>query len=287
MALSAEDVVARVFKQEFRGYDRDEVDAFLDEVAERLNGLIAENAKLAEETREAKEQAAEGMEAERLLKRTLLAAQRTADETVAEARASADEVRTRADADAGRVLGDARARAEVIVEQATASAAELVGATRRQVTAQSEELAAAAQRLSRATDELRRFRETYADRVRGVVAEQLALLDRTALPPLPDSLGRLVDVGLSATLSVPPRPAVVDAPEPSPTPPPPGPASGDLDLDLDDDGPGASPHRPADADSTDPFGLPPASGDSGDSGDAGDSGRTGQRGDRGGAQQRS
>jgi cell division initiation protein len=258
MALSAEDVVARVFKQEFRGYDRDEVDAFLDEVAERLNGLLAENARLAEETRQAKEQAAEGMEAERLLKRTLVAAQRTADETVAEARTSAEEMRSRANADAERVLAEARAKADATVEQATAAAAELVAATRRQVTAQSEELAAAAERLSRATDELRRFRDTYSERVRAVVTEQLALLDRTVLPPLPDSIGTIVEVGISASLPASARPAVVQ-PDPPPPAEPAAASNFDLGLDLDDDADddlGAPAHSVLGDDSTDPFGLP-------------------------------
>jgi len=250
MALSAEDVVARVFKQEFRGYDRDEVDSFLDEVAERLNRLLAENARLAEETREANEQAAEGREAERLLKRTLLAAQRTADETVEEARRSSQEVRARADAEAERTLADARARADAMVEQATAAAAELVAATRRQVTAQSEELKAAAQRLSRATEELRRFRDTYTDRVRSVVTEQLALLDRTVLPALPDSIGTFTDLGTATPLTAPVRP----------TPPDPeGPAASELDVDLDlDEGEAVAVGSRLDDDMTDPFGLPAA-----------------------------
>lgn len=167
MTLTPDDIERQEFKERFRGYDQQEVDRFLDRVAARISELVREREELARRLRELERQASEGAEAEQLLKRTLVAAQRTADETVAEARAQADQA-----------LADVREQAERILADARAESARV-----------STEAQSQAQRVHRAIDELRRFRGEYRDRVRAVVAEQLDLLDRVGeLPDLPSGL---------------------------------------------------------------------------------------------------
>lgn len=195
MALTAQNVVERVFKQEFRGYDREEVDAFLDEVADRITELTREQERMAEEFRAVQEQATEGADTERLLKRTLIAAQRTADDTVAEARQTADDALASAQAESDRLLSSARAEAEQTVEDATNQAVELVAAMRRQLAIEQEEARAGTERILRAVEEFKRLRAEYRDRVRAVIAEQLDVLDRVGeLPEPPAALGDLARV---------------------------------------------------------------------------------------------
>src|SRR3712207_8382458 len=80
MPLTAADVEAQVFREKFKGYDQDEVDAFLDRVSDRLNELERERDEAVSRMQAVEADAAEAIEAERLLKRTLITAQRTADE---------------------------------------------------------------------------------------------------------------------------------------------------------------------------------------------------------------
>jgi len=195
MALTAQNVVERVFKQEFRGYDREEVDAFLDAVADRITELTQEQERIAAELRSVQEQATEGADTERLLKRTLIAAQRTADDTVAEARETAMETLSSARAEADRLLSSARAESEQTVEDATNQAVELVAAMRRQLAIEQEDARAGTERIVRGVEEFQRIRAEYRDRVRAVIAEQLDALDRVGeLPEAPAALEDLARV---------------------------------------------------------------------------------------------
>lgn len=153
MTLEPQDIERVVFKERFRGYDQTEVDRFLDEVAERIGQLLRERDELAARVRELADRSEQAGEAEGMLRRTLVAAQRTAEETVGEAERQAEEIVAEARRRAGRERDQMRAEAEL---------------------------------LRRAVEELRRFRADYRTRLSGVLAEQLAILDRVGeLPRLP------------------------------------------------------------------------------------------------------
>src|SRR5579885_2950638 len=112
MPLTPEDVHAKRFTTvRFKeGYDEEEVDAFLDEVETELRRLLAENADLrtapraaaapeapaAAPTPAAPPVAAPVEEPNEAALRTLLMAQRTADEAIAQAKAEADQIVTAA-----------------------------------------------------------------------------------------------------------------------------------------------------------------------------------------------
>lgn len=59
MSLGPEDIARQRFSERFRGYDEDEVDAFLDALAERLAALIAERGELLGEIRRLEQRLAE------------------------------------------------------------------------------------------------------------------------------------------------------------------------------------------------------------------------------------
>lgn len=179
MNVTPETIEKQLFTQRFRGYDQQEVDRFLDRVSARLSELTAERDELARErdelaarVRELEESGGESQESEKLLQRTLVVAQRTADETVHDARATAEQT-----------IADARAEAEEITADA-----------RRQAAAEQERAKQIAGRIRDAVEDFARFRGDLRERFEAAVAEQLAVLDRTELPDLPEGLANLDDL---------------------------------------------------------------------------------------------
>lgn len=177
MSLTPEDIEHQVFKERFRGYDQDEVDRFLDRVSEGLSELAREREQLADRVRALEGRAGEKTESEKLLQRTLVSAQRAADETVAEARATAEQT----------------------VQEARDEAEEILAEAHRQLDADARRVAEDEQRalevlafVRRAVDEFARFRRDYRRQVEGFIAEQLAVFDRIGeLPDIPDGLRSL------------------------------------------------------------------------------------------------
>jgi DivIVA domain-containing protein len=175
MSLSPDDVERKTFKERFKGYDMDEVDTFLDRVVVRLKELEQERDQLRKRLEEV--QASAG-ESERLLQRTLVTAQKTADATVEEARAEADRALEAARAEAEQTLGDARAEAERLVTDA-----------RDEAIADREQQQAEAERLARVIDELKEFRDSYIEQLRAVIQEQLDRLQLSSgLPDVPPEI---------------------------------------------------------------------------------------------------
>lgn len=166
MALTPDEVLQQTFKERFKGYDVSEVDAFLEKVMASLAELHAERDELALRL----EQRAEEPGDAELLTRTLVTAQRAADETLAQAQEEAD-----------RMLEDARADAARTVDEAE-----------QRIVAARDRLEAEAARVSRAAESLVRFRKEYRSRVQSVITDQLALLDQAGeLPDVPPEIAAL------------------------------------------------------------------------------------------------
>lgn len=193
--LSPQDIEAQVFREKFKGYDQDEVDAFLDRVADRISELVREREELITRVQRVEADAAESIEAERLLKRTLITAQRTADETVAEAMGQANSAIAEAEQRAQQIVADAQQRAADIVADAEQRSGELVAQGRREVEARRTAADSELAQIRTAIGELQRFRNEYRDRIRAAVAEQLALLDRADdIPDVPPEMARLAEL---------------------------------------------------------------------------------------------
>src|SRR3954467_14829738 len=100
MPLTPDDVQNKRFSTvRFKeGYDEEEVDAFLDEVETELRRLLAENSSLGRAPAPASQPeapapaAAPAEEPSEAALRTLLLAQRTADEAIAQAKGEADQI---------------------------------------------------------------------------------------------------------------------------------------------------------------------------------------------------
>lgn len=186
MPLTPQDVREKLFTSTrfAKGYDEDEVDAFLDEVEAELVRLLAENEELRGQLAAASARAAslgpaaEGGSApgemEEMLRRTLLLAQRTADEAVSEARA-----------EAARILDQAREEATRVEQEATRRQAALVA-----------ELEERRRRLQAEVDGLRGFEQELRSRLRSYL--QMQLRDLESLSPDQPGAGRQVPGPASA-----------------------------------------------------------------------------------------
>src|ERR671914_180933 len=128
MPLTPADVHNVAFKRPpigKRGYDEEEVDAFLDEVERELARLIEENNELRAQVERGGRGVAPDGEQQAL--RVLMMAQRTADDHVADARREADKVLSDARTKAEEVTRDARAKADALERDARQRHQEAMG----------------------------------------------------------------------------------------------------------------------------------------------------------------
>ncbi|HDN67431.1 MAG: septum formation initiator [Candidatus Latescibacterota bacterium] len=109
MKITALDLRKQEFKKAFRGYDTEEVDAFLEIVAAEFEQISRKDASLREKIESLEAALAEYRNLEKTLQSTLLAAQKTTEETKANAQREAD-----------LIVRDAEIRAEKIVDRARA-----------------------------------------------------------------------------------------------------------------------------------------------------------------------
>ena len=146
MAISVRDIQEKEFAiQAKNGYNVEEVDDFLDEIAEQLAALVRENVELKKQAADleaevdAARKAAEEAEKktpeyneksyfdnlQKSMREAMIGAQRIADETKAEAEAQAAQIRAEAEDQANATLNKAQADAERITAGAQAKLANL------------------------------------------------------------------------------------------------------------------------------------------------------------------
>lgn len=180
------------FSVKLRGYDLEQVDELLDRVADAIETLQRELRQTVERAARAEQLAADNAETDRALRRTLLVAQRTADEVIAEAEAAAERRRE-----------EAEATARSIIVAAEADAARLASEAQRRLRDDIAALESARDALQADVDALDRYLTEERDRLR-----RLADASLTASPaPAPTDV------------VVPPAPVVPTAVTPEPEPP--------------------------------------------------------------------
>ena len=153
MPYSPEDIVAYEFRLKTRGYDRDEVDRFLDALADQVEQAAAAQESLRSELAEVKAQLAESRDSEVALKRTLITVQDASDRKLAEAQEEVaqlreqvtrelTELRRRTAEEAQETLARAEGEAQETVARAEAEARETVAAAERAAAEQRERIGA-------------------------------------------------------------------------------------------------------------------------------------------------
>lgn len=119
MDLSPNDIRSYEFAHQMRGYDREEVDNFLEQVATALEALKQDNLKLSMEIDSLKTQLAGLRQFEDTIKSAAIDARRNADMTVANAKKEAELILSRAKTEAQEIVGSRAQKVSAIEEQIT------------------------------------------------------------------------------------------------------------------------------------------------------------------------
>jgi len=114
MKISPSDVQRQAFGVTFRGFDKDEVRAFLAAVAEEMAAIQRQKEEIEQQLRHLEQIVGEHRERESILKNTLLTAQKAADDIRVSARREADTVIKQAEMQGDRLLELAQARAHEV-----------------------------------------------------------------------------------------------------------------------------------------------------------------------------
>jgi cell division initiation protein len=144
MKITPIDISGHSFATRLRGFDQEEVRSFLNLVSSEFEALVVDNNALREKLAQVESSVSDLKERERILKETLLTAQRLADEIREEARKEAQ-----------LIVREAEVKGSQYLDQAGRKAGELEGAIQA----------------------LRVEREAFAQRIRSAVEQHLRLLD--------------------------------------------------------------------------------------------------------------
>lgn len=174
MDLSAHDVQEKQFHDAWRGYRQEEVDDFLDEVAETIDYYKKENAALKERSHELEQAVSTARDTEEMLKKTLVTAQRAAEEAIASAKAKAQRIVDESAEAAARTRREAAQEVERNKKEAAEHVAAAEAKARRTVEA-AEELAA---RTKKETAERVGAAEAESERKALEAARRQALRER-------------------------------------------------------------------------------------------------------------
>ena len=143
MKISPQDINTQEFRRSLRGYDMDEVDAFLAQVADELEVHIQENLHLKDRIKVLEERVAEYQKLDERLKETLVTAQEMKEEI---AKASQYKV-------------------EAAAAQARAEAQSIVADAHKKLV-----------RIQAQVDDLRRYRDSFIIRYKAFLDQQYRLL---------------------------------------------------------------------------------------------------------------
>ncbi len=152
-------------REAWRGYSREEVDELLERAAATIERQSGQVSSLTEKLGGLESEAARNRETEDMLHRTLLLAQRTADEAVTEAQA-----RSR------KLVEEAETKAHLLVSDAEATARRTSDAERRSLESDVRELGARRDALLSDIANLEAFEARYRDRLREVIEADLSTL---------------------------------------------------------------------------------------------------------------
>jgi DivIVA domain-containing protein len=196
-------------REGFRGYNRDDVDELLERAAATIEALNERTRRLTEQVSAVEGQQGQSRETEDMLHRTLLLAQRAADEAVAEAQFKARQI-----------LDDAEAKSRAQLAEAESTARRQVDGERRRLETEVLELASRREALLADVDGLERFESEYRARLRRALETDLESLAGQG-PVAPSGRPPIHEVDLPApsAANAPPVPSTPATPSTLTAPP--------------------------------------------------------------------
>lgn len=198
MELSPQSVASTTFKTVKKGYDPDEVRAYLAKLATAIESTQAQASAMEARARAAVARLQErtanttpagqaapapvsfpsaGVDEAGTISRTLLLAQRTADTTIAEAEADAKRIREQADAEARFAVDSASEMQNRLIEEAKGEARRAAEGARIQVEGEVQALLARREFLLSDVEHLEQHVITHRDRLREVAGALTAIVE--------------------------------------------------------------------------------------------------------------
>lgn len=117
MTITPNDIQKKQFERAFRGYEIEDVDDFLDQIARDLEQLMRENTDLKDQVEQLKEKNKSYQKMEETMHNAIVVAQETAEEVKQNAKREAELIKKEAERDAKQVLEDSRCRiSKLLVE---------------------------------------------------------------------------------------------------------------------------------------------------------------------------
>lgn len=117
MSLTTIDIQNKEFNKAFRGYNQEEVDEFLEQVAKDYEATIKDKLMLEGEIKQLEEKLGQYQKLENTLNNSIIVAQETAEEVKRNAHKEAELIRREAEKDAQRILDEARYKASRILAE--------------------------------------------------------------------------------------------------------------------------------------------------------------------------
>ncbi|MCH7413564.1 DivIVA domain-containing protein [Belliella sp. R4-6] len=118
MKITALEIRKKSFEKNFRGYDKEEVDAFMSELSTEWEKLVAENEELQRKLDQSNKEATKLKEVEASLFRTLKTAEDTGASIIEEANEAADHIVNEAHQNAEAMLNDAKTQSRNLIDSA-------------------------------------------------------------------------------------------------------------------------------------------------------------------------
>ena len=196
MDVSPRALRAVTFREKLRGYHPEDVDKFLERVAEGVAGLQTQLEEALARAEKAEKERAEATVSEESVQRTLTLAQRTADMALREAKD-----------DAARIVASARDEADRIAE-----------AAQKLLREDLERLETARKHLHDDVRAMQQYVDQERTRIRTALAELLRKVDSTARKPPAAPNPTKLDVPPPVGSARPERPRPVEPPTPAPAP---------------------------------------------------------------------
>jgi cell division initiation protein len=233
MDLTSREVHEKQFHDAWRGYNQSEVDDFLDRIAEALERATRENEDLKARVAELDQAMAASRDTEEMLKKTLLTAQRAAEEAIANAKAKAEELISEADAHVQRSEKEARER----LSQADAEARRKSAEWERESSARRRDLDERIEKLRLIESDIRQRLKAFLDQQLRAV-EALSPGDPSKQPP-PQARPAAQRPQPAQSRAGPGQPAPAPAAQPAET----APAQSAAETAEDDSAEQTAPHR--------------------------------------------
>lgn len=206
MEVTPQELRGSEIKEAFRGYHRDEVDELLERAAVTIESLSQQLATAGAQPAKAPDVAPLQMSRDDAdtLQRTLLLAQRAADDAVNDAQLQAR-----------KLIDESEARAQTLVSEAEATARRIAESERRRLEAEIQELARRRDALQSDADALEAYASSYRERVRAAIEADLDRLGNGRIEPA-TARPELSGVEVPSVFAVAAERALDSTPEPEP-----------------------------------------------------------------------